>query len=102
MSYRRNEMPPKCGKWPNSSGGLKGRLQARLPAPRPAPASNLQPYRPHPLESVAFAHHARPHYVVEENLAAFDVIFEVHIATAVAQSFGDVRQRQIVRGDQAD
>ena len=45
---------------------------------------------------------AGAHEVVEPDLAVFDLVFEVDVGGAIAEYVGDLGQRQVVGGDQAD
>jgi len=74
----------------------RARQQAACDTPRPAF------HGAHQLESVAARHHAGPELIVEADLAAFQVILEVHIQGVSVERPGDARQRQVVRGHQAD
>ena len=75
---------PSAGSAARHAGQFEAALRA--PARGCRPPSNLQPHRPHQLDGVALAHHARPHHVVEHDPAVFDVVLEMHVGGALAQA----------------
>ena len=63
---------------------------------------HVQPNRPHERERIAVLDHARTHTVIENHRSALEPIFEVSVDRGGAQRRRQLRQRQVMRGDEAD
>ena len=69
---------------------------------RPLGLSDLEADLAHELDGVALLHDTRTHRVVEVQGAIDHLIFEVHVRRTIPERSDDVRQREVVRGDEAD
>src|SRR5712692_1230435 len=65
-------------------------------------ASHLEPDEAHQLDGVTFGDNAVAQPVIETHFAALNVILKMHVAQALAQGLPDLRQSQVVRGDNAE
>ena len=64
--------------------------------------SHLEPDEAHQLDGVALGDDTFAQRVIETHFAALDVVLKMHIAQALAQGLPDLRQSQVVRGDNAE
>ena len=64
--------------------------------------SDFEPHRAHQLDGVALGDDARLQLVVEAHLAVFDVVLEVDVVDAGRELVGDLRQGEVVGGDDAE
>src|SRR5260370_26566385 len=64
--------------------------------------SHLEPDEAHQLDGVALGDDTVAQRVIETHFAALNVILKMHVAQALAQGLADLRQSQVVRGDNAE
>ncbi len=64
--------------------------------------SDVEADRAHQLEGVAARHDAGPQAVVEVHPAVLELILEVHVRGARREVVGDLREREVVGGDEPD
>ena len=73
------------------------------PSPlHPLILSNLQPDASHQFQRVAASDDAGLHFVIEDHPPVFQMILEMDVGAAPVQRLDDPRQRQVMRGDEAD